>query len=104
MPNIFRPFDTDKPLNFGCTCGQHATQSECDTDPNSHVVTASFNNVNDNSKVETVSTDLIEAVVVKTISARADTPSIFKISWQGDGDGSDCEHFSACQFARSDGT
>lgn len=77
MPNIFRPFDTDKSLNFGCTCGHHATQSECDTDPNSHVVTASFNNVNDNSKVETVSTDFIEAVAVKALFPHEPTRRAF---------------------------
>lgn len=64
MSNIFRPDDTDKPLNFGCRCGNHRSQSECDDKLS---LDNRFEGVSDHSRIEHTNTDFIEAVAIKAL-------------------------------------
>ncbi len=73
MSNIFKPFD-NQPLNFGCTCGKHRTQNECNQ---SISLDERFTGVQTQSQVEHINTDMIEAVAVKALFPHEPTRRAF---------------------------
>ncbi len=73
MPNIFRPFD-DKPIKFGCSCGKHRSQSECNQ---SLLLDERFAHVQNDSRSEHTTTDMIEAVAVKALFPHEPTRRAF---------------------------
>lgn len=73
IPNIFRPFD-DKPIQFGCSCGKHNSQSECNQ---SLLLDERFAHVQNDSRSEHTTTDMIEAVAVKALFPHEPTRRAF---------------------------
>lgn len=73
MPNIFRPFD-ETPLHFGCRCGNHRTQDECNQ---SFALDDRFSRVQNDSRTEHTTTDMIEAVAVKALFPHEPTRRAF---------------------------
>lgn len=79
--NLFRPFDSDSKLHFGgCRCGKHANQAECNASLN-HEQTAQINELQNNfsqqSAIEKLNHDMIEAVAVKAIFPHEPTRRAF---------------------------
>ena len=62
MSNVFRPFDADRPMRLGCSCGQHASDAE-------HAATAASStaDLKRAADPEALSQDFVEATLMKAL-------------------------------------
>ena len=62
MSNVFRPFDADRPMRLGCSCGQHASDAEHAASEDSSVA-----DLKRATNPETLSHDFVEAALMKAL-------------------------------------